>query len=685
MYRVAAAWLAVVALAGCRDKPPADWVARLASTAGRVTVAPRGGGPTPAKKGAYLRPGARLETGSDGRAELSLRSGGRLAIKPNSVVSLGVKGASDGDVDLVLAAGQVVSTTPQARARALVIQVGDRRVRLSPSARATISATAGGSVSLQLGSATVEGPGGRRAVVRGAPLQLQIGAEPDAPVERADGGGAASDDDGAAADGSSGDGGRTDGGGQAAAKALSSWVTSRGRGRAWLRGRGGPRRRLRRGRAVRLTAGAVLTLGRRARAVVGPRGGGSLLQGPAKIRFSVGRGAKGAAPGGRRAALHLVGRRATLRIERRGRPGDRGPELELEGGRLATSVAYRRLSLDVQRGRENVRIRVHRGNARFTAKSGRELRLEAGQSITLQDRSLAGPKTLPRAPLVVRRGGRIRAFVRGRKVPLTLSWKAPKGGRGALVEVARDRRFRRPIFADVLRRSELTLPAVRRGTLYWRVRQLDAGSRPAKKKLVRGRLVVLRDTSHRRLRTRPPHNLIRGRDAQTTVYYQNALPRFSFRWARVADAERYKLKVFSESNLAKPLLVRTVEKNHADLRPGALAEGRYLWYVAAFAGGKRAGRSSGSRRLRIRYDNATANLQIVYPRDGLVVSDEAIVVRGVTVPGSKLLINGRRAQFDESYRFRHRVALQPGPNAITFKVRDAKRGTSVYHRRVVRR
>jgi hypothetical protein len=213
---------------------------------------------------------------------------------------------------------------------------------------------------------------------------------------------------------------------------------------------------------------------------------------------------------------------------------------------------------------------------------------------------------------------------------------------------------------------------------------LDKDGKPGE--AITGRLSLVRDTSYRVLKNRrPPRNIIHESFGDTVVFYQNSLPHFEFRWRSVPKATSYVMKLFRAQNLTKPYRTATVRRPSVRFKSGTLGEGRYLWYVAARGRGSERLETSQSRRLRIRYDNATPDLQIVHPRNRLTVSAASVEARGVTIPGSTVSINGKAAELDETFRFRHQVALKPGLNYIVFRVTDKRRGPSLYLREVIRR
>ena len=368
---------------------------------------------------------------------------------------------------------------------------------------------------------------------------------------------------------------------------------------------------------------------------------------------------------------------------RDGSPGTRAASFTVGGVKVIPRVTHRRVELRVTRDGEGSTLEVLAGEALLTTPSG-TMTLEAGQEATLLGGEVDGPREPAPSRLTVSEPGRIRIFLPPRGASITLDWRATDGRAGSLVQVARAASMARPMFADVIRRTRLTLAHPRTGAIFWRVRPVDAAGTPGQGSS--GQVSLLRDTSHRALRgARAPHNTIQEGDGNTTVYYQNRLPRFSLRWAPMAGAVSYKVKVLREQDLSRPVAQVPVTVARANLPAGRLGEGSYIWYAV---GQDRSGRlvgSSKNRTLTIKYDNATPSLQIISPRDGLRVDRPTLEVKGVALRGTRVYIGGAEAPLDEASRFSRQVPLSPGQNNLIFRVVHPRSGTSLYLRRVTRR
>ena len=656
LYLLLLASLATPACDGCKKEPPANWIARVKTLTGKVKAVE---GKPPQfrhlKVADHLMVGARVETGLRGQAVLTLRNGGELMVKPDSVVIFRT-GTTKKKVELALTRGSVVGTgASEMEAAELVIGVGGKKVRLTRAARAQIvaprKADAVPTVTVTYGRATVEGPEGEaEIIVAGKTITLELPArKPDAaPPRRPDAGAAV-----------------------VVAKELVFYLLSTGRGKVQVKGPGDARpRTVRRGQVVTVVPETQIILARGAKAVIGEeKGKGTEVLGPAQL---VARAVPATAPG-ERPSIKLQREKGDLHITDRGPAGKTGSGFMVEGVRIIPRITHRRVDLRVRQGKGESVVQMTAGEATLIARD-RTLVLQAGQKAGLRKGTISGPRAPIQSPLKIRRAGTIRVFVPGPRLPITFQWAAT--GK-TLVEAGM-------FFSDVVRRKTLTLPRITRGTLHWRIRPLDASGKPGQG--TRGTVHVLRDTSHMRLRGAvSPKNLIRERDGNTTVYYQNRLPRFTFRWEAMKEADVYQVKVFRERSLTRPLVNIKTPKTRTSLPAGKLREGTYLWYVAGRTRAGKLVRTSRSRSLVIRYDNATPNLQIKHPRNGLAVPAAQLEVKGIAIRGSRVFVNGAPAALDAAYRFTHQVSLRPGENVILFRVVHPRSGSSYYIRRVVRR
>jgi ferric-dicitrate binding protein FerR (iron transport regulator) len=645
-------------LGACGGKPPPDWVARLASLAGTVEIVPSSGAAAePAKPRRYLRVGSLLRTGADSTAVLELRNGGSLTVKPGSVVQFASE-APERQLRVGLKSGAVIGKASQVQASELVIGIGARSVRLASEAAAEVTSKAreeDSSIVVTFGNAEVEGPDGKRKVVEGQTFTFTPPSKPDAvpatrpatrPVE---------------------------------AKELVFFLQASGKGRVMIR-RPGERKLvpIRKGEAVRIAAGTEVVVAKGASVSLGTeKGKGTTVSGPAELKV-----VEGPADADGKKSLSLESSGGTMQISSSGEAGKAAAPFVADGVKVTPRVTYKRLEVKVRKERGRTQISVNAGEALLEGGKGKKLRLEAGQEAFLQKGSINGPHMPPAAPMEVKSPGAMRVFTSSASIPVSFRWGA--GTKGALVEIGKSSSMDHPLFSDVIQRTALTVPQLPRGTHYWRVRKIGANGEPEGKGS-EGKLLLVKDTSYRSLKDRQaPKNVIHESFGNTTVYYQNILPRFTFRWETMDSGAKYQMKIFREQSLSKPVFTADTTGNELSVPTGKLGEGTYIWYVAGRGSDGALIRTTKSRKLAIKYDNATPDLQIVYPQNGISVGDATLETKGVTIPGSKVSINGTRAELDETYRFTHVVKLKAGVNHIVYLVTDPRRGASYYLRQVTR-
>jgi hypothetical protein len=251
--------------------------------------------------------------------------------------------------------------------------------------------------------------------------------------------------------------------------------------------------------------------------------------------------------------------------------------------------------------------------------------------------------------LVVPAGRRVRVWANGLR-EVGLSWPADEKARR--VEVSADGTFKDLLVAGKAVGTALTVPAPGSGDLYWRV--LGATEEP----LTRGHVVISPEKIVATVGGHPVNEVVET-GLKATVYYQSALPALVFIFPEAEGAARYRVRLFNASNLATPLLDKTVTEHKCAADPGKVGEGSYLWNAtplsatgAELAGGR-------MNKLDVVYDNAILTLTIERPAPGEAAGGATIGTRGVAPLGSKLFINGKAAPLDSRGRFDLEVPRAP--------------------------
>lgn len=340
-----------------------------------------------------------------------------------------------------------------------------------------------------------------------------------------------------------------------------------------------------------------------------------------------------------------------------------GLELESERGGYF-SVVKTRSGYDVSALAGD--LIVKRGKLTKRIAAGEQARIGPGDDLDVQTQKRSTPElTLP-----TRFGQRV--FHPGLD-EATLDWRGED--RDYFVRVAQDPGFEGLVLEGLVHQSEVAVQIPRRGSLYWEIREsaggkeLDSGSAhfaPEPR---------LRDLE--RLRNEVPEG-----PEKTTIYYQDKPPAVTFTYAAEPSAASYRVAVFRQGELSRPVSERTVSQTSAALEAGALAEGSYLWSVTPLSQSGQPIRGGRMNKLDLVYDNSVPTLLIRAPRNGERAAGE-LRTHGVAPVGARLYIEGRPVELDDKNRFDTRAKTSGGlivyrlvrPNtADSYYVRKLRRG-----------
>ncbi|WP_224368729.1 FecR domain-containing protein [Hyalangium versicolor] len=241
---------------------------------------------------------------------------------------------------------------------------------------------------------------------------------------------------------------------------------------------------------------------------------------------------------------------------------------------------------------------------------------------------------------------------------LTLSWK---GQGDALVEVASDPGFSKPLLRGTVHQPSLNVAAPDRGRLFWRVRKPD-GTEVAK-----GSATFAPE--------RAPKNLARITNEvpegpqKTTIFYQDKPPGVIFTYASEPQAAKYRISVYRNGELGKPVAERTVAETRSPLEAGILREGSYVWSVTPLSRSGQPMRGGRMNKLELVYDNSVPVLVVNAPRNGQRAGKRVRTV-GVAPVGTKLSINGRSVTLDAKHRFDTWAEPVGVPPVLLFKMQN---------------
>jgi hypothetical protein len=380
------------------------------------------------------------------------------------------------------------------------------------------------------------------------------------------------------------------------------------------------------------------------------------------------------------ARLVLAGARSTLEVGSGsevviGQFGKRGQReeshLELRRGRLvgvsqpgaetALELPDVKLSEAVTGGRYEVRkngavleLRALAGDL-GVSHDGTEQSLPAGQRADFTPG--APPALTPLEPAALKLNTRsgTRVFHSGLS-DVTLTW--PGEGGDWQVEVSETPDFTQLVAAGTVHEPSVTVPAPRRGPLYWRAK----GKRSEEKGFA---LFAPEGTRNdlQRLRNEVPDGA-----EKTTIFFQDKPPAVTFTFSTAENAAKYRLAVFRVTELQSPVAERETSDTRVRLEEGALAEGNYVWSITPVSAQGTALPTRGRmNKLEIVYDNAVPLLVILSPANGTLARGK-LPARGIAPLGSRVYINGKPAPLDEKGRFDTLASPQGSPPVIIFKM-----------------
>ncbi|MBW1810312.1 MAG: hypothetical protein JRJ87_19095 [Deltaproteobacteria bacterium] len=179
-------------------------------------------------------------------------------------------------------------------------------------------------------------------------------------------------------------------------------------------------------------------------------------------------------------------------------------------------------------------------------------------------------------------------------------------------------------------------------------------------------------------------NVVRDTGVETRIYFQSKVPALTFTWATAEKANGYRIRVYSEDNLEKPLVTRASAKPRLVLPAGKLKEGTYYWYQAALGADGNELSQSKMNKLALLFDNSAYLLRIDSPSPGQRPRSGEVELRGVAAPGSSLTANGRRIGIDADGRFGEMLSgVAPG-GLVIFQLKKPGLGAIYFVRRMGR-
>lgn len=616
--RVAAIALIVLATARCHEKnpksldpaPPVDKPPSLAAMEGGVTIE-RGGQTSAAAQGGNLIEGDIVSTGADGKANLGLRGGHVVQLGPSSSASIQREAGADSPLVVMLDKGSMRAVTAP---HGMHLVIGTPFGRVDIAAGSDVEMNSRGVV-VRLGAIQVMQADGRKLIIpAGEHYSVDESAGPTVVLKPLKFTLTASSKEV-----------------QVKRATDMDWRTSKSQ--ETLGADDAVRTRKAEGTRLQLDARTAVLL-RPDTDLIAKESGltaegstANLVLGSGNATFLAIRDATGA--GGHE--VEVAGQH--LRIE----PGPDAANVEVSTDRAGQS-----------------QIIVNLGHARLL---GGET-IDPGNALTLKAGASEGPPTpLAAAFIEIKAGGKTAIYCGGRVPPVRFVWEPDEAKPPFTIEVARDDRYAKKLLREEVSRPNLVYALLKPGYWFWRVRLGNTWKT--------GSVLVARDqgvdcAQCKRL------NVIEDTGDNTTVYFQELLPAITLHWKTVATAAKYRLKLYAERSIDRPLIDEIVTTQALPLAAGSLREGKYAWNVQALDAKDKVLFTGEINGLTITYDNAISGLRIRTPQSGAVVKGTVAWTRGEVGLGEKLLINGEQATLDAKGRFSEKVTLSKGLSSIVY-------------------
>lgn len=398
-----------------------------------------------------------------------------------------------------------------------------------------------------------------------------------------------------------------------------------------------------------------------------------------------------------RSTLRLAGSQSSLGLERGGEitfeKGQRAGEVEearldLKKGDMMLNLAPRKKSrlvlaglqletdvggqFGISKTRDGFQVNALTGDLRLR-REGMEQLLQAGQVAHVGKGGLPEIDEIEKSEVTLPPRSGIKLFHSG--LPdIALGWE---GGPGDyFVEVASDPSFTQPFASGLVHAPSINVPAPRKGALFWRVTRPDGKTEVAKGSASFSPEPLFKDLA--RLRNEVPEGT-----EKTTIFYQDKPPAVTFTYKPEAKAAKYRVTVFNQEQLDRPVAERLVTQNSALLEAGVLSEGSYVWSVTPLSATGEELRGGKMSKLELVYDNSVPSLVITSPKNGDVAS-APLRATGVAPVGTRLYINGKPAPLDEKNRFDAPAVPIGRPPVVIFRLSRPPAADS-YTVRVLRR
>jgi hypothetical protein len=353
-----------------------------------------------------------------------------------------------------------------------------------------------------------------------------------------------------------------------------------------------------------------------------------------------------------------AGRESTIKLDsgeakihlRRPKRGGAVQRLVMPMGTIVASTRGTTAEVTVSSRGKSTQVTVHAGKAEV-AVGDHTVTVGPGQALKIGGKGEIGkPEPLKLPKLRAREGVRTRVFYDRRIRRVALVWKSGEAGQERLLEVSNSSDFEKPALREPVAGRSYILNHVRPGRYFWRL--VPPEGDPGRT----GRLEIRRDPIARQLASGKLSNVVTDTGIKTTIYFQGKVPVLTFKWDAVEGAAGYKLRIYTEDDLEKPILEENSPKARLALPEGRLKEGTYFWYQSAQDATGAEIEASQMNKLSLAFDNATPLLRLEAPRPGHKPKGGQVEVSGLAPPGSRLVVGGDSIEVSADGRFKQTLS-----------------------------
>jgi len=633
---------------GCGSCGSSDRIAELVALSGTVE---REDAPSPdtnwqgTSTGDGFVIGEAVRTKAQSSARLTFTSGGALRMQPSTAIRFRSRGQRGGwRVAMDMGEAEL-----EAGAGGLQLETLLGIATVEPGTTVRVNRDRNMRIEVVVGSATIEGNGGRERIEQGQGIVVDVGG---AVIERT----------GTAADAGTDAGpprvAPVDAGIEAGVDAglVAGTYAIDVRGRAS------------RARSTGESRWRTLTLG------AGEVGAGTRLSVPSGGSVEV-RGVEGTATV-QGAAEIVVGQGGALvdastgRVAVNATSGD--VRVVVPGGSIVARGSDGVATADLAIGRDHsTRVEVRAGTVDIRSDSGTS-HLGAGETGTLRaGGEVEGTEQIAEAPsradvsLGLGEPGTIHDVGAPTAVRIRFGSSCPSDG---VVELARGRTFTRPLaYRGTGGAAIIVAPA---GSTRYRLRCVEGGN-TSSDVAGTGTVRVARDSGVQPLPRGAPRTTVDADGRRYTVLYQNLLPELTFRWPRAPGAGGYVLRV---EGGRQPVEQRS-SGSSVSFPTGRFDEGTYRFTFATADGATR----SAPTTLTIDFDNAAPAAYVRQPAPGAPVSG-TVHVEGIALEGANVSVDGHALNMDAQHRFSGDVAGPTDEACLAIRIAHPQRGVHYYLR-----